>query len=61
MAAAIIAKHTSFKFYNGETGEAFDVLEFIDDGKKDFVVDQEEKLRIVELLRWSDDGGKHHR
>lgn len=50
----------NFTFVRGDTGEAFTVLEIIDDGKHEFVVDQEEKLKQTELMRWSDDGGKHH-
>lgn len=46
-----------FKFYDGNEGRGYVVTEFIDDGKADIVLDQDE----LDVLRWEGEGGASYR
>ena len=44
-----------FKFFDGETGKNYQVTEWVDDGKFDFITD----LEALDLIRWESDGGAY--
>jgi hypothetical protein len=46
-----------FKFFDGNTGQVHTVTEWIDDGKRDIQLDQDE----LDLIRFEGEGGPPHR
>jgi len=44
-----------FRFFDGDSGQSYQVVKFIDDGKFDFVSD----LDSLDLIRWEGEGGSY--